>query len=559
MKQEVEVTTFSEQDVRQMHASGIEVDRTLSQIENFKHGFPFARLNRPCTIGDGIISIAESELPELINIFDEAAARGRIMKFVPASGAASRMFKLLISLNDQYEQLDETLLMDAAQNGSIEHQQFLKLVNELENFAFYDDLKAALTRMGLDIENLRTDGQFKEIVETILFQPGLDSTNLPKGLVKFHHYENNDRTAFEEHLIEAAAYARDKNSIARIHFTISPQFQTQIKATIENVRSFFEQMGVHFDISYSVQKHSTDTIAVNSKNQPFRDADGKLVFRPGGHGALLENLNDAQGDIVFIKNIDNVVPDRLKEETCKYKKALGGYLVKLQTTTFDYLNKLNKNQVNASLLREIIGFTQRELFIDLPARITQGSKFDQIDYLKEALNRPLRVCGMVKNEGEPGGGPFWVAGRDNTQSLQIVESSQVELNSEQQQKIWESATHFNPVDLVCAVRDYQGIPFDLLKFVNPNTGFISQKSKNGCDLKAQELPGLWNGSMAYWNTVFVEVPAITFNPVKTILDLLRDEHQPTVVEISDIQPAPKLTKNQGNRSPDVKEDKTEKF
>ncbi len=378
----------------------------------------------------------------------------------------------------------------------------------------------------MDIESLLSRGQYKNILEYILTAKGLDYADLPKGLIKFHRYPDHSRTPFEEHLVEAAAYVKDRNGVARIHFTISPEHEGAIKNHIERVRDRYEKSGVKYEITFSYQKPSTDTVAVDLENRPFRDAEGKLVFRPGGHGALLENLYELEGDIIFIKNIDNVVPDRLKGETYLYKRVLGGLLVELQKQIFQYLDRISKGDLNEPLIEEIIGFASDRLYIVLPKRIGQGTKEEKADFLFSRLNRPLRVCGIVKNQGEPGGGPFWVEHADGTSSMQIVESSQVNMKSAGQKEIWESSTHFNPVDLVCGVRDYLGKAFNLMNFTDPETGFISTKSYEGRELKALELPGLWNGGMANWNTVFVEVPIITFNPVKTVFDLLRKEHQP---------------------------------
>jgi hypothetical protein len=347
---------------------------------------------------------------------------------------------------------------------------------------------------------------------------------LPKALIKFHRYPDAARASLEEHLVEAAVYARGNDGEARIHFTVSPEHEELIRAHIGHVRPRYERDGTSYNISFSIQKPSTDTIAVDRDNLPFRDENGRLVFRPGGHGALLANLQETGGDVLFIKNIDNVVPDALKAETYRYKQALGGLLVDLQNSIFTYVRALQHGRDTFDL-GEIVTFTEQRLGVSIPSAIKQGSSQELRNYLLERLHRPLRVCGVVQNTGEPGGGPFWVKDTSGEMSRQIVESSQVDLMSDQQRKLWQSATHFNPVDLVCGIRDYQGQLFDLSRFVDPETGFISHKSKDGKELKALELPGLWNGAMAKWNTIFVEVPAITFNPVKTVFDLLRPEHQ----------------------------------
>jgi len=520
--------TFNEEDIKQIKARGITVEKVISQIETFKKGFPFTKLQRPCTLGDGITVIEKSDVERLVKIYSQAALSGRAMKFVPASGAASRMFKLLFSFNNRYDCIDEGQIAVEAEKNDPDHKGFFQFIREIKKFAFYDDLKSVMSKDGLDIETLISKGQYKDILEYILTPKGLNYANLPKGLLKFHRYADHSRTPLEEHLVEGAAYTQDKNKVSRIHFTLFPEHQEAVGSYIEDVRSRYEKSGVKYEITFSIQKTSTDTIAVDLDNKPFRDRDGKLLFRPAGHGALLENLNDLKGDIIFIKNIDNVVPDRLKDETYLYKRALGGYLVELQKEIFGYLERLSKRDVDEQLLKQMFEFARYKLSIVAPKGMEQRSRQERINFLFSKLNRPLRVCGMVKNEGEPGGGPFWVEQPDESLSLQIVEEAQVNMKSDEQRSIWASSTHFNPVDLVCGVRDYRGGPFNLMNFTDPNTGFISIKSQDGKELKALEMPGLWNGSMAYWNTVFIEVPNITFNPVKTVIDLLRKEHQPFV-------------------------------
>ena len=365
------------------------------------------------------------------------------------------------------------------------------------------------------------------VIDHLVNKSGLDYGSLPKGLLKFHKYNNVSRCALEEHLVEAGHYAKSKDKIAKVHFTVSPEHMERFTGEVEKVRSQYEkELNVKFDISYSIQKPSTDTIAVDMDNKPFREADNTILFRPGGHGALIENLNEIEGDIVFIKNIDNVVPDRLKPETILYKKAIGGLLLKLQSQIFAYLNKMEKSSLVTSEIGNISNFARKKLNITFSETFSDLSEKKKQDYLFAQLNRPIRICGMVKNEGEPGGGPFWVKNTKGEISLQIVESSQIDVNNPGQKDIMQASTHFNPVDLVCGLSNYKGEQFDLHHYIDPETGFISIKSKNGKNLKAQELPGLWNGAMADWITLFVEVPIITFNPVKTVNDLLRDQHQP---------------------------------
>jgi hypothetical protein len=514
---------FNERDLKQIKEMGLTPEKVLSQIESFKKGFPYAKLNRPCTVGDGIHVLSRSDLSRYADTYSEAALSGRAMKFVPASGAASRMFKAFLAVNSLYGSITDK---EISRNKDSDHRAVQEFVRGLKRFAFYEDLRSAMARNNLDAEVLLEKGEYKPILESLLTAKGLDLANVPKGLIKFHSYSSHSRTAFEEHLVEGAAYTQDRHGGVRVHFTVSPEHEKSVRRHLESTRALYENGGVTFSVEFSGQKASTDTIAVDMDNHLFRDRDGTLVFRPGGHGSLLENLCDLSGDILFIKNIDNVLPDRLKEETISYKKALAGLLIELQKKIFATVEHLVSGKADQGVLTEMIRFMRDRLFIMIPDRLERQSRDEQARFLLSKLNRPLRVCGMVKNEGEPGGGPFWVEQPDGTCSLQIVESSQVDMASTQQKKILGSSTHFNPVDLVCAVRDYRGNPFDLRRFVDPDTGFISIKSKDGKDLKALEHPGLWNGAMADWTTAFVEVPLATFSPVKTLNDLLRKEHQP---------------------------------
>ena len=516
---------FNEDDLRQIKARGMNPEKVLSQIETFRKGIPFLKLSRPCTIGDGIRTISDEDVPKLTAQFSEAAASGRVVKFTPASGAASRMFKMPASINNRFKEDSLSAIEAKAKEGDSECGEFIRFAAGLKEFAFFGDLKKAMSGHGLDPVALIAAGRFKEIVRFILTEKGLDYANLPKGLIKFHRYEDACRTPFEEHLVEALAYARDAEKVSRLHFTLSQEHMEIVRSFFETIRNKYERHGARLDISFSVQKTSTDTIAVDMDNRPFRDKKGRLLFRPGGHGALLENLDDLHGDVIFIKNIDNVVPDRLKESTVLYKKALGGLLVSLQKEMFRYIEGLADNDGSEQYINEAFEFAARKLSVIPPVSLARAGRRDKVEFLLSRLNRPLRVCGMVRNEGEPGGGPFWVEQAGGASSLQVVEKSQVDLRCDRQRAILEASTHFNPVDLVCGVRDYLGRPFDLASFTDPDSGFISTKSSDGKKLKALELPGLWNGAMADWNTVFVEVPIITFNPVKTVMDLLRKEHK----------------------------------
>lgn len=514
---------FNDSDLKQIRSQGLDIEILQRQIENFRKGFPFARLDRAATSGDGIITFAEDQITELVNYYDNYSSGFSIMKFVPASGAASRMFQALFSYLEKTTTPEKEIEEFEKDKGfnSVYH-----FIIHLKEFAFYDDLVACFPDKEKEIEEHLKGGNFSKIISHLLTDAGLNYGKLPKGLLRFHRYPENSRFSFEEHLVEAIRYGKSKNNRASIHFTVSPEHLDLFKEKVAQVSPLYEKMsGVVLDCSFSVQKPSTDTIAVDPDNQPFREDDGSLLFRPGGHGALIENLNDLDAAIVFIKNIDNIVPDRLKGDTIKYKKAIGGLLIKLQTSVFAFLEEL-ENGCSTDRCNEIAEFAETQLSISLPVNFRNLEPVERRELLIHYLDRPIRICGMVKNEGEPGGGPFWVRNSKGNVSLQIVESSQVNMRDPKQVEIMKTATHFNPVDLVCGIRNYRGERFNLLEYIDPETGFISEKSKNGRRLKAQELPGLWNGAMADWITLFVEVPIITFNPVKTVNDLLRPQHQP---------------------------------
>jgi len=502
-------TYFSKADMHQIITRDQAPEAVLSQIEIFKRGIPYTTLHRPCTVDDGITVLQQNDIEALETLYVQAVSAGRVIKFVPASGAATRMFQVLLSYCEHKEAADSNVL---------------HFINNLQRFAFYDDLQAAVHQHGGAVETYLAQGQYAELLAYLLTSQGLNYANLPKILLKFHRYDDHCRTPLEEHLVEAAAYAQDRHQVARLHVTVTPAHAEAVQAHIEASRRRYDRAGLRYEITLSVQSPAADTIAVDLDNNPFRDEQGHLLFRPGGHGALLANLQALAADIVFIKNIDNVVPDHLREVTYRYKRALGGHLVHIQQQIFAYLEHLTAGRVDAGLLGEMLTFARQELAIVVPPGLQHASQHEQIRFLHERLNRPLRVCGMVRNEGEPGGGPFWVEHPDGSLSRQIVEASQVDTALPEQRDLLAASTHFNPVDLVCGVRDYRGQPFDLQRFVDPNTGFISPKTYAGRPLKALELPGLWNGAMAYWNTVFVEVPLSTFSPVKTVLDLLRPEH-----------------------------------
>lgn len=515
---------FTEKDLQQIRAKGIDIKTVENQIQSFKNRFPFVRLAAPATIENGLISFTEKEAEELEAHFNEYKDDYEILKFVPASGAASRMFKhLLTFMKDFSGSADEIAALEAEEDfNSVGY--FFK---NLKKFAFYEALKTALLKDKLVLDEMLKQKDYKTILEYLLTEKGLNYANLPKALLYFHNYPDGARRAFEEHLVEAAHYSVDKKRVARVHFTVSPEHQQVFEKTFKYVKDKYEvKYRVIFHLDLSQQKPATDTLAVDMNNKPLRNGDGSLTFRPGGHGALIENLNDLNSEIIFIKNIDNIVPDELRDMTYLYKKVIGGLLMQMQEKTFEFLDMLDDGNVTDGELEEIKSFANKKLNIYIPKAYDGYDQLAKMDFLFNKLNRPMRVAGMVKNEGEPGGGPFWVRDKINEISLQIVESSQIDFNNEEQKEIVAGATHFNPVDLVCGLRNFKGGKFDLHDFVDPNTGFIALKSNQGVELKALELPGLWNGAMADWITIFVEVPLITFNPVKTINDLLRPQHQP---------------------------------
>ncbi len=517
------MTFLNENDKQLLLQKGINEKQIVTQVNQFKKGFPYIQLEAPATPEHGILVLDNAKLNELIDFFEENKADYSILKFVPASGAASRMFKHLFEFVEEYKNkpIPENFIDKNAAFGTAAY-----FFAHLNDFAFYDDLNKIFLQQGTSIEQKTAKGELVEIVEKLLNEDGLNYGNQPKALLKFHHYADGNRYALEEHLVEAAVYSTDKENISSVHFTISPEHRKRFDEVIRKVRKKYEdKFGVKLNIHFSEQKPSTDTIAVDMENKPFRNTDNSLLFRPGGHGALIENLNDLDEEIIFIKNIDNIVPDVLREETYRYKKAIGGLLLDLQQKTFEYLDLLDTGNLDQAELEEIMIFAEKRLMINISNAYEGYSDIEKVDYLFEKLNRPIRICGMVRNEGEPGGGPYWVRNAEGVLSLQIVESSQMDLKNPEQTKHVKNATHFNPVDLVCGTYDFRGKKFHLPDFVDPETGFISEKSKDGKSLKALELPGLWNGAMADWITVFVETPIITFNPVKTVNDLLRPQHQ----------------------------------
>ena len=505
---------LTKQDLQQIERLGISEAVVNHQMEQQRNGFPYLKLQAAASIENGGIMAPDAEERNAyLASWERYQAEGRkVVKFVPASGAASRMFKDLFAFLDaSYDEPTTAFEKEFFDNTRL--------------FAFRKALcNACKADTQCSVCDLKEAGQYKEVVAHLLGEEGLNYGNLPKGLLLFRNYEDEPRTPLEEHLVEAALYAAS-NGEANVHFTVSHDHLQLFKNKVaEKVEKYEKLYNTRLNVSFSEQKPSTDTIAVNPDNTPFRNEDGSLLFRPGGHGALIQNLNDVEGDVVFIKNIDNVVPDKLKGDTVTYKKLLGGILVELQKEAFRYLLMLDKGGCTREQLNEMLLFLEKQLCC-VRKGVAELDDNTLAEYLRKKLNRPIRVCGMVKNVGEPGGGPFLTYNQDGTISLQILESSQIDSNNAEYVKAFKEGTHFNPVDLVCGIRDYRGNAFRLPDFVDHNTGFISSKSKNGKQLKALELPGLWNGAMSDWNTVFVEVPLSTFNPVKTVNDLLRPEHQ----------------------------------
>ena len=504
---------LTQQDLKQLAQKGISEQQIETQLGQFKTGFPFLKLEAAAAIGRGIVAPTSDEGRKYVDAWQKYKAAGkRVVKFVPASGAASRMFKDMFAFVDADYDKPTT---------DFEKKYF----DNIDKFAFYGELDAVCQKNnGKGIKELVKEGNFKAVAANMLKAEGLNYGQLPKGLLLFHNYPEGPRTPMEEHLVEGALYAAS-NGEAHVHFTVSHEHMELFKQKVaQKADMYAKKYGIAYDITFSEQKPSTDTVAANPDGTPFRNSDGSLLFRPGGHGALIENLNEIEADVIFVKNIDNVVPDRLKGDTVLWKQIIAGVLITLQKKAFEYLELLDSGKYTHEQIEEIIRFVQNDLCCR-KADIKELEDADLVIYLRKKLNRPMRVCGVVKNVGEPGGGPFLTYNQDGTVSLQILESSQIDKSNKEYMEMFTKGTHFNPVDLVCAVKDYKGNAFDLPKLVDPTTGFISQKSKSGKELQALELPGLWNGAMSDWSTIFVEVPLSTFNPVKTVNDLLREQHQ----------------------------------
>jgi hypothetical protein len=504
---------FTKEDINYINSRGSSVEKIKQQLDFFKQGIPKINLVRSATVNDGIYSFTENEVDFFVDYFDKNKAHFNIEKFVPASGAATRMFKFLNEFLNEFDIENDTINSYINKHKAKDVSLF---IFGIRNFPFYKLVKEKTVQLYPDYYSQSSDTKYYLLIKTLLSSEGLNFANQPKGIIPFHLKEEKFLTPVEENIIEADFF-KIQNKKTKIHFTITQKFQPYF----EKITNLFED----FDISFSYQNQYSDALAVTDDNIPFRLEDGSLFFRPGGHGALIENLNSLNSDLIYIKNIDNVSQNN-KLIIAKNKKLIGGVLMQTQFQTFNYLRKLSEGDVTELEIKEIKHFTETKLAFLLPEEFNYFQKSYKVDYLIKVLNRPIRVCGIVKNEGEPGGGPFWVQDEKGRQTLQIVETSQIDFNNNIQKDIANEAKFFNPVDIVCAIKDFQGNKFDLLQFVNENTGFIVSKNKNGKPYKAIELPGLWNGAMAKWTTIFVEVPIETFNPVKNVNDLLKPAHQP---------------------------------
>ncbi len=508
---------LSSKDLEQLDSKGISKEKVIRQIQTFAEGIPFVQLKKAAVVGNGILRFSEKEQKELIQYFEDHRGNLDLLKFVPASGAASRMFKAMFNFLDAYDPSKESLSAYIERTGDADVKKFTEQMHKLP---FHNLIMGRIKGRASN-----KDGEAYLFVKEMLVEDGLNYGFYPKGLLPFHQYNSGSATPFEEHLKEAALYAKTDGK-AHLHFTVSEQHDEMFKdEEAKVVPKISKSTDTRFEISYSNQKPSTDTIAVDMENRPFKNGDGSILFRPGGHGALIENLNDQDADIIFIKNIDNVVIDKNLEEVANSKKMLAGALKKVQDKAFTYASLLDKGDVPLEKLDEIKTFLEKNLNVRMPGDYEELDVDEQQAVLKDRINRPIRICGMVKNEGEPGGGPFWIQDSQGNISLQIIESAQIDIDNPEQAEILKNSTHFNPVDLVCGVRDHKGEKYDLLDFVDEKQGFITGKTMEGKELKALELPGLWNGGMAFWNTIFVEVPLVTFNPVKTVNDLLKPTHQ----------------------------------
>lgn len=514
---------FSDKDLQFMSGRSIDPVIVEEQISNYKSGFPYLKLNGPATVRTGITQLTSRKMDEMLSVFEDYAAENKIIKFVPASGAASRMFQDLFEFRNVYRGTYDDQLELLKDKGPDSIYYFFEHLKELP---FFNNLLDSLEERGHDFESTMKESRYERILNSLLTDKGLSYGSKPKALIPFHKYPDEVRTAFAEHLAEGAKYARSVGNICDIQFTVSPQHMEMMQDHFNELReSYEEKYHIRYEINFSTQAPETDVIAVDTNNKPLRDEDGDLVFYPGGHGALLKNLNLLNAPVIIIKNIDNVCHDRFKDDTYYYKMVLCGLLVSIQDQVHAYARGLDHpTHPSTKVINSMWSYMEHKLNIIPPDESSSWNKEKKITFMKEKFNRPIRICGMVENEGEPGGGPFWVKNQDGSLSLQIIESSQINLEDEEQAEILKNSTHFNPVDIICGIMDYNGNKFNLNDFVDRKTGFISSKSIDGIELKAQELPGLWNGAMSNWISVFIEVPLSTFNPVKRVNDLCRSQH-----------------------------------
>lgn len=513
---------FSEIDILQIEEKGLSSKEIERQLQIFERGNIKVDIQEAATPGNGIFVYSEKKKKDLIAKYETRMSGLNLLKFVPASGAATRMFRALHNFADEFKPEKQSLRDYLDQKEDATLQRFFEGITELP---FYDKALKLARESYAGFEDKSNDEQQLILVKTMLFEDGLNLSNYPKGLVPFHKYEERVATAFEEHLYGAAKYL-SVNGLAKLHFTVAHGDKDKFKEEFDAIQERVEQAtNTEFEITYSYQDPKTDTIAVDEDNEPFRDEEGNIFFRPGGHGALIENLNNQEADLIFIKNIDNVVVEKNLGEVVEHKKMLGGKLLELQEQIFGYLQQLDGRNISEAKLDEIADLLKNELFQEVTASFNKFTGEEKIQYLCRRLDKPLRVCGMVKNEGEPGGGPFLVKDETGEISLQIIEGAQIDKDNIEQLKILNNSTHFNPVDIVCGIYNWKKEKYDLHNYVDESMSFIAHKTKDGKPLKALERPGLWNGGMAMWNTVFVEVPVTTFNPVKTVADLLKPSHR----------------------------------
>ena len=514
--------SFSNKDIKQIEAKGISIEHVNSQVERLKAGTSFSNIIEAAAINNGIERFNDNDLEFFIKLYQSKQNSISALKFVPASGAATRMFKFLFLFLKAYNPKNQDL------DSYIKNQKddlLLNFIDNLESLPFYKDVVDQILKQKIDYYNLPKDKQCLVFVQTMLDKNQLNYSAKPKGLLPFHKYKNKAITAFQEHLYEASLYAAS-NGVAHLHFTVSKQHHDFFVEVLNTVQPALEQeLNTVFKVSFSYQKEQTETLALTEDNTIFRTQNDAILFRPAGHGALIENLNDLDSDIIFIKNIDNIAVAHTNINLSRHKKLLAGVLLQAQEQVFRFLHKIDEGDVLQADLNDMVNFAKQKLNVCFPLGFDNDTMPNQIKYLKNKLNRPLRVCGIVKNVGEPGGGPFWVQDQKGNLSLQIVEFAQIDFDNKKYKEIASKATHFSPTDLVCGVKNYRGEKFNLLDYVDPEAAFITMKTQDGVAIKALELPGLWNGSMAYWNSIFVEVPLNTFNPVKTVNDLLKPAHQ----------------------------------